>query len=100
MPSYMNSTGQQAAGNDITGTSDAIVVASVPDVALPMESEPGVVTGISDGRARPSLESGTRAGVVRGGKNSLPIAIAAAGAAGLLMGMVLKKSLPAVKGRC
>jgi len=85
MPLDMNSTGEQAVGNDITGTSDAIVVESVPDLALPKESESAKGSGISQQRSE--VSSGLAA-------------IAAAGAAGLLLGVVLKKSLPSVKGRC
>jgi hypothetical protein len=90
MPSYMNSTGQQAVGDDIAGTSDAIVMASAPDVALPKETEFATDGEISKDRRE---VSGWSAGA------NLP-AIALAGAAGLLLGFVLKKSLPAVKGRC
>ena len=90
MPLYMNSTGQQAVGDDITGASDAIVMASAPDIALPKETEFGAGGGISQDRRE---LSGWLA------ESNLP-AIALAGAAGLLLGIVLKKSLPAVKGRC
>lgn len=86
----MNSTGQQEVGDDITGTSDAIVMTSAPDVALPNETELATDDGISD---YPRDVSG------RQELGNLP-AIALAGAAGLLLGIVLKKSLPAVKGRC
>jgi hypothetical protein len=87
----MNSTGQQAVGDDSAGTSDAIVMESVPDVALPKESESPVAIGISQDR---SDLPGSRA------QPNFPVVIAAAGAAGLLLGIVLKKSLPSVKGRC
>jgi hypothetical protein len=90
MPLYMNSTGQQAVGDDITGTSDAIVMASGPDVALPKETEPAGDGGIEPDRRD---VSGWMA------QSNLP-AIVAAGAAGLLLGIVLKRSLPSVKGRC
>jgi hypothetical protein len=86
----MNSTGQQAVGDDITGTSDAIVMASAPDVALPKETEFGTDGGLPDDRREASSWAA---------EANLP-AIALAGAAGLLLGIVLKKSLPAVKGRC
>lgn len=87
----MNSTGEQPIGNDITGTSDAIVMASPPDIALPLETEPAADSGIS----QPPSE-------VSGGQTQFtPLAaIAAAGAAGLLLGVLLKKSLPSMKGRC
>jgi len=89
MPLYMNSTGEQAAGNDITGTSDAIVLESVPDLALPKESE-SADSGISQNQCEFS----------GGPAQRTPLGmIAAAGAAGLLLGIVLKKSLPSVKGR-
>jgi hypothetical protein len=90
MPSHMNSTGEQAIGNDITGTSDAIVMASAPDVALPMETESGAEEEV------PQKQTDISGGL---GHANLPVAIAAASAAGLLLGIVLKKSLPAVKGR-
>jgi hypothetical protein len=90
MPLQMNSTGEQEIGNDITGTSDAIVMASAPDVALPMETESAAEDGILQ---KQSDTSGGRAYA------NLPVVIAAASAAGLLVGMVLKKSLPSVKGR-
>jgi hypothetical protein len=90
MPVYLNSTGEQAIGNDIAGTSDAIVVESVPDLALPIESE-SANSGISQEQSDLSY----------GQMQLTPLAaIAAAGAAGLLLGMVMKKALPSVKGRC
>lgn len=86
----MNSTGEQAVGDDITGTSDAIIVLSAPDIALPKETESSADRGIS---REPS-------GVSGGQMQRLPLAaIAAAGAAGLLFGVILKKSMPSVKGR-
>jgi hypothetical protein len=90
MPVQMNSTGQQEFGNDTSGTSDAIVMASAPDVALPLETE----SAAEDGVLREQTDaSGGQAYA------NLPVVIAAAGAAGLLLGMALKKSLPSVKGR-
>ena len=86
----MNSTGQQAVGDDITGTSDAIVMASAPDVALPKETELATDAELSGDRRE---NSGWLT------QPNLPV-IAMAGAAGLLLGIVLKKSLPAAKGRC
>lgn len=90
MPVYMHSTGEQPIGNDIAGTSDAIVVESVPDLALPIESE----SANSSVLPQPSDYSD-------GPTQLTPlVAIAAAGAAGLLIGMILKKALPSGKGRC
>lgn len=87
----MKPTGEQAVGDDITGTSDAIVMASAPDVALPLETESAGDSGISEGQID------TRGELMQ----PKPLAIvAAAGACGLLLGVTLKKSLPAVKGRC
>ena len=81
MPSYLTPTGEQAVGDDITGTSDAIVMASAPDVALPLETEP------SDG----SLP-GAAAGAAADAQFRRPWpAIAASAAIGLLLGIVLKK---------
>jgi hypothetical protein len=87
----MKSTGEQPIGNDITGTSDAIVMASAPDIALPLETEPAANSGIS--QAPSDVSSGQM--------QLTPLAaIVAAAAAGLLLGVLLKKSLPSVKGRC
>lgn len=86
----MNSTGEQGIGNDIAGTSDAIVVESVPDLALPIESESANSEVVPE-----------QSEFSNGPAQLTPLAaIAAAGAAGLLLGVVLKKALPSVKGRC
>jgi hypothetical protein len=81
MPSHLNSTGQQALGDDITGASDAIVMASAPDVALPMETETSadVSTTLRPEPSHPQF------------RRPWP-AIVSAGALGLLFGIVLKKS--------
>jgi hypothetical protein len=81
MPSYLTSTGEQAVGDDITGTSDAIVMASAPDVALPLETEP------SDDLSRGPLPAPRADAQFR---RPWP-AIAASAAIGLLLGIVLKK---------
>ena len=83
MPSYLNSTGQQVVGDDITGASDAIVLASAPDVALPLETEPSDDVSPA-AQSRPRLHSQFR--------RPWP-AIAASAAIGLLLGIVLKKSI-------
>jgi hypothetical protein len=82
MPSYMNSTGQQAMGDDITGISDAIVMASAPDVALPLETEAS--NDVSPVAQPPRGHSQFR--------RPWP-AIVASAAIGLLFGIVLKKSI-------
>jgi hypothetical protein len=87
----MHSTGEQAIGSDITGTSDAIVMASAPDVALPKETESAADSGILD----------EQTDISGGPRQQTPLAaIGAAAAAGLVVGFLLKKSLPSVKGRC
>jgi hypothetical protein len=77
----MNSTGQQAVGDDITGTSDAIVMASAPDVALPLETE---ASDDVSPAPQPSRDSQFR--------RPWP-AIVTSAAVGLLLGIVIKKSI-------
>ncbi|HWD99033.1 MAG TPA: hypothetical protein VG345_08355 [Bryobacteraceae bacterium] len=82
----MSSTGQQAMGDDITGASDAIVMASAPDVALPLETEASNTEASNNVSpvALPPRDSQFR--------RPWP-AIVASAAMGLLLGIVLKKSI-------
>jgi hypothetical protein len=83
MTSHLNSTGAQAVGDDIAGTSDAIVMASAPDIALPLETEPsGDVSLTTHPALRPRWQF----------RPPWP-AIAASAAVGLLLGVILKKSI-------
>lgn len=80
---------QPLVGADITGTSDAIEMASAPDIALPLETERA-------GTPAPALDWIV---TLRDRMHANPgAAFAAAAAAGLLLGIALKKSFPAKRG--